>query len=574
MKRFYCLLILLLFCGLAAGCGRQERQPGTLRVAVSKDATTLDPAKAYDTNSIPYVRVLYRGLVDYDDNANIVNEIAKTRTVSPDGLTYRFVLRDDVHFHSGRRVVADDFRYALERVLDPATASDGMALFAMIDGAEEYTKAKEKHNTEREKLRNSTSSALISIVQPVRGIEVKSDDEIIFHLKRADATFLNYLALPFAYAVNREHVEQLKKSGKALSEHPDGNGPFIFEEWVHDAHLRFRRNPHYFRRDLPRSDRLEVQMQIPAALQTMLFEQGRIDTLNLSDVPAPEFIRMTKDPQWKPFTLHAPMMDIRYLCMNTELKPFDNVLVRRAMNHAINTERIASFQAGRAQAAPGILPPGMPAYNPKIFHYAYDPDKARELFKQAGYEKGFPQRITLWCASDTAWIAMAAQSIQQDLKKVGIDIDLKMVTYAELKAKGGQRGGLALSIMGWYQDFTDPSNFLDVLLNGKAITPEASNNRAFYSNPKVNALLDRALVETNRAKRLQMYADAETLIMKDAPWVCLVHTENYAAHQPWVSGFSLHPMWSQRYEYIGTNGGNVGATKAAQQTNGVMPHVG
>lgn len=527
----------LLFClMMVAGCSRAPREPGVLRVVQEADATTLDPARAYDTNCIPYVRVLYRGLVDYDDKANLVNEIAQSHTVSPDGKTYAFRLRPDVTFHSGRRVVAEDFRYSIERVLDPDTASDGLTLYTMIDGAKEWTEDRKLKPAQRK-------------LKHCRGIIVQGDDSITFKLDKADATFLNYLSLPFAYAVARETVE---KYGKSFGDHANGTGPFMLREWVHDGWLILDKNPKYFDRSLPRAGRLEVQFGNASSLQIMRFEQGQLDVLKISDANPPDFLRIAQSPTWKPHMQHAPMMDIRYLSLNNEMKPFDNVLVRRAMNYAINRANIARFLAGRASIAKGALPPGMPAYNPLLQGYAHDPAKAKALIKQAGYEGKFPS-MSLWYSTDAPWYEKAAQSIQADLKNIGVSIQIKGVRYAELKAKAGQRRGLEMGLMGWIQDFPDPSNFLDVLFNGKNATDQASLNRSFYSNPQVNRLMDEALLETDRAKRLQMYQRAEKEILEDAPVVFLHHTERYVVHQPWIEGYRLHPMWSERFEYVKVN---------------------
>jgi ABC-type transport system substrate-binding protein len=281
----------------------------------------------------------------------------------------------------------------------------------------------------------------------------------------------------------------------------------------------------------------------------MRFELGDVDILSLADARAPDFLRLKRDDKWSRQLLHAPMMDVRYVCMNTEKPPFNNVLVRRAMNHAINRARIASILAGRATLAKGVLPPGMPAFNAQLDGYEYDPGKAKELLRQAGHADGF--KVNLWYATTEEWYGRAAQSIQEDLKKVGVTIVPKGVTYSELKTKAGKRGNIELSMMGWLQDFPDPSNFLVPLFSGDSITPTASLNRAFYQNAEVDALLDAAQVELNNAKRMVMYQQAEKLIVQDAPWVFLHHTERYVIRQPWVDGYSLHPMWSARYEYIG-----------------------
>lgn len=530
MRRFAVPFLFALL--LVSGCARAPHQPGVLHLAQESDASTLDPARSYDTTSIQFVRLMYRGLVDYDQKANIYNEVAQSREVSKDGKTYTFILRKGVRFFDGTPVTAKDFRYALERVLDPATASDGLSLYTMIDGAEEWSKDREGPKK----------------LQHVRGIEVDGDDKLVFHLNRADATFLNYLALPFAYAVPQAWVEKLTAQGKSLSENPNGCGPYKLTQWVHDGWLRLDKNPDYFRPELPKAQRIEAQFGISSTLQIMLFEQGSIDILPITDAFPPDFLRLTRDPKWSGDVLHAPMMDVRYLCLNTEIKPFTDVRVRRAMNYAINRDRIVGFLTGRATKARGALPPGMPAFNPNLQQYAYDPDKARALLKEAGYKDDPGNPIPLLYATTEPWYAKAAQSIQADLKNVGMSVSLKAMRYSELKAKAGTRGTTPLSINGWLQDFPDPANFLDVLFNKKSITNTSSVNRAFYSNPEVNALLDAAGVETNRAKRLKMYQGAEKIIVADAPWVFLHHTERYVAHQPWVKNFSLHPMWSATYE--------------------------
>lgn len=547
-------LVAALFLG---GCSSQTNSEKTLRVAVESDASTLDPAYAYDTSSIPFVRLLYRGLVDYDEKAGIVDEVAQSHLVSQDGKTYWFKLRPDARFHHdeatgkspGRRVVADDFRFAIQRILDPATASDGLALsgYHAIDGATAYSDACKELNKKIDAAGGKSKEALIrqKATLRIKGIEVKGDDEIIFRLKKADATFFNYLALPFAYAVPHESVQ---KWGKDFRDHPNGCGPFKLERWVHDATLTLKKNPDYYNPQFPKSDRIHVEIGNSPTLQIMRFERGEVDMLDISAAFPPDFLRLRDSKKWQDNVLHGPMMDIRYMCLNNELPPLDNVLVRRAMNYAINRERIAAFLAGRATIARGALPPGMPGYNNKLFRYDYDPDKAKVLLKQANYQD---KPMTLWYSTREGWYEKAAQSIQQDLKAVGMTITLKGVRYPELKAQAGKRKNLHLSLMGWLQDFPDPSNFLDVLFNTASITPTASQNRAFYSNPKVDKLLNEALTEPNRTERLQMYQEAEKIIVDNAPWVFLHHTERYVVHQPWITGYTIHPMWTERYEFVG-----------------------
>lgn len=545
-SRFSLLTIGVVCSLLLSSCARQPREPGVLRLAAAGDPSTLDPAKAYDTTSMSTTRVLYRGLVDYDDNATMVPAVAKSFTVSPDGKTFTFKLRNDALFHydqngksPGRRVVAEDFRYALERVLAPSTGSDGLSPFQIIDGGKEFSDAREK----------DPKSTL-----PIRGIKVKGDDEISFTLTRPDMTFLNWLALPFASAVPREWIEQLKKDDKEFSENPNGCGPFRMQpgNWIHDSYLKLEKNPYYYDKSLPKAKGIELQIGGGDLLHMMRFEVGDIDIYVMEAASAPDYLRLTRDAKWKNRIIHAPMMDVRYLCLNTEFPPFNDIRVRKAVNMAIDKSRIVATQSGRVVAARGILPPGMPGYNPNLQGYSYNPDAARKLLKEAGYKNDPQKPITLWYAS-TLWYPKAAQTIQEDLRKIGMEINLKSVTFAEAKTKAGQRKAIPMSINGWLQDYPDPSNFLDVMFNSKAITENASLNRAFYSNPEVDRLLNAAAIDLNRPHRLKTYQQIEQKIMNDAPWVPLAHTERYVVAQPWIEGYDLHQMWSSRYEYVSVN---------------------
>ena len=537
MRKFasFSLAITLLTVGVA-GCARAPHQPGVLRMAQEADASTLDPAKAYDTTSIQFVRLIYRGLVEYDQKANLYPEIAQSYNISPDGKTYTFTIRPGVKFTNGAPVTADDFRYALERVLNPDTASDGSSFFADIVGADAYVKS----------LKTETPLA-----HPA-GIEVPDANTLIFRLNKPDATFLNYLALPFAYAVNRDYTAKLEKSGKELSEHPLGCGPFTLAEWVHDGWLTLEKNPNYFRPELPKSERIEAKFGVSSSLQDMLYEQGNLDVLTISDAFPTDFLRLTRTLPWKNQVLSAPMMDIRYMTMNNEVKPFDNAKVRRAVNYGINRARIASFLTGRATLAHGPLPPGMPAYDANLKGYDYDPDKARALLKEANYKDNPSAPMTLYYATSEQWYGKAAQSIMEDLKNIGMTVSIKALRYGDLKAKAGMRGknGAQMALMGWLQDFPDPANFMDPLFASKSISEKSSLNRSFYSNPRVDALLAQGLTLPPGPPRLKLYADAEAIVVKDAPIVFLHHTQRYVVRQPWVEGLQLSPAWTATYEDV------------------------
>ncbi len=541
MRRFIPLSLLLL--PLVSSCGHAPQPAGVIRVAQEGDPSTLDPARSYDTGSISFTRVMYRGLVEYDFDAKIHPEVAQSYSISPDGKTYDFKLRSDVRWWGGTTVEAEDFRYAIERTLNPETASDGSSFFTGIAGADAWIKAINP------KTKIPTGH--------VSGIEVPSSRELVFHLTQPDATFPSRLTLPFAYAVPRNYVEKLRKQygggialSNALSEHPMGDGPFKFVEWVHDSSLRLEKNPDYFRPGFPRANALEAQFGISSTLQTMLFEQGSLDVLPITDVFPADFLRLKNSPKWKGLIADAPMMDIRYMAMNTEVEPFKDKRVREAICYAIDRDRILSFLTGRASKARGAMPEGVQSYDPKLFSYPYDPAKAKQLLKEANFK--YTDTLPLIFSTAEPWYAKAAQSIQQDLAAVGIKVETKGMRYGDLKAIAGRRGpsGGRFVIQGWVQDFPDPSNYLDPLFNGRSITPTASLNRSFYSNPKVNKLLDDALKMPNSPARWAKYQEAQRIIVDDAPVVLLHNTRRYVIRQPRVKGFRLHPAWTATYEFL------------------------
>lgn len=548
---------------LFSGCAREPRAPQTLRLVAPSDVSSLDPAFAFDTGSMPYVRVLYRGLVDYGDGTDFVNALASTRSVSRDGLTYSFELRRDARFHfdlngqsPGRRVVAEDVRYGIERILDPSVASDGFSFYQGIAGATQWGLQRKKWQDELSK--SSTSDARKKQLRAqiashhVPGIAVRGD-EISFRLAQRDSTFTNRLALPFASAMPREWVEKIEGEKLSMKDHPNGCGPFQMATWTHDSFLRLEKNADYYDRALPKCNAVELRFGGDETLSLMRFETGDVDLLpSLEDTPVPDFLRLKRDPKWSRLMLHAPMMDVRYLCMNTEMKPFDDLRVRRAFNYAIDKKHLQALTAERTIVARGVLPPGLPSYNPNLKDYEYSPTKARALLKAAGLEKGF--RVELWYGgASVEWYDRAAQAIKQNLRAVGVEVTLRNVTYAEVKTAAGKRRNLKFSLLGWVQDYPDASNYFEPLLASASRRKSGSSNRSFYSNPRVDAMLQEAATSLDQKKRVALYRAVEKQVVRDAPLVPMLHTERYTIHQPWISGFTLHPMWSMRMEYIGVN---------------------
>ena len=523
-----CLAVLLtaVSCSGDADPRRLHPEEHVLRIAVPSDPRSLDPAIAYDVVTWPLVRTLFHGLIDYDDELNLVPWHARSWSTSDDGRTITFKLRQDIRFSNGRPITSEDFAYSLERILNPATRSPGQGFYRNIVGASAF----QDGSADR-----------------VSGLRTPDLETLEIELVHPDLPFLYCIAMPFAYAVPREEV---KRRGDKFGRYPVGAGPFTLAAWQRGTRMRLEKNPSYYRADEIRLEAIELMVGGNETLHMMMFERGELDIASVTStgIPDADFIRVMKDPVLSKRVAHQPLNAIQYLSMNTELPPFDNVNVRRAVNHAIDRRRIVSLISDRGILARGVLPPGMPGFNEALEGYDYDPEKARELLRAAGYPDGFTTELMITAQSgiDTK----IGQAVQQDLAAVGITVEIRPVTGPTRIEATGRRGTVPFSTFGWYQDYPDPSNFLDVLLNGDRITEVHSTNVAFYDNERVNMLLNEASASTDQVHRLALYQEAERLIVNDAPWVFLYYPQMYLLRQPWLKGLKLNPVWPIRYEMM------------------------
>jgi peptide/nickel transport system substrate-binding protein len=498
----------------------QPRRGGNLHLIEPTDLRSLDPAIAYDSESVPVVRLLFRGLLEYDNGVNLIPGQAKDWSISPDGKTYTFHLRPDIRFANGREVKAQDYVFSFERILDPATSSPGQGFFMDIQGAPEFAAGEATH---------------------VSGLRAPDKQTFIIQLQKPQFTFRYVLAMTFAVAEPRDIV---RRYGKDFQYHLIGSGPYRLAEWRRGIRWRLVRNPYYTGPD-GYVDAVDIMIGGDDTTETMMLERNEVDRVLAS--PA-EAVRFERDPRLRSWLVRAPMVNTDYLFMNTEMKPFNNARVRRAVNYAINKPRLIRLTGGFATIADGIVPPSMPWSDPGLPRYDYDPEKARALLREAGYPNGFT--TTLEYMEDLPILVRLAEGIQQDLQQIGINASLKPVNSAAFNVDAGSRHQVPFGVWGWFQDYPDPSDFLDVLFNGEHITDTDCNNVSFYNNPEVNRLLDQAMSGMNSDERNDLFRRAEDVIMRDAPWVPLDHEVVPLLYNPRVHGTRPHPVWGWRYEWM------------------------
>jgi ABC-type transport system substrate-binding protein len=510
-----------------ATTGGGPEKGGEITVVYKDDLATLDPAIGYDWTNWPAIKLVFDGLLDYDSGTTIQPRIAESLPeVSADGLTYTFKLRQGVKFSNGRELNADDIVYTMTRVLDPKTGSPGAGFFVGIKGAQEFI--------------DGSATA-------VEGIQAVDSSTVQFTLTSPDVTFLNKMALNFAFIVPKEEVE---KAGKNFGHAPVGTGPFILKEWVSGQHLVFERNPNYFFEGRPFLDKVTIEVGVEPDVALLRLEKGEIQLMG-DPPPGADWTRISADPAWTDRIEVEATVNTTYIAINTGMPPFDNVKVRQALNHAIDKQRIVQLLNGRATVANQILPPLMPGYDASYTGYDYNPDKAKSLLAEAGFPNGFETSIE--CISVDPQPKLC-ESFQQDLDKVGIKLTINTLAAPNVIDDAGNgktplvwSGGLA-----WTQDYPDPDDFYSPILGCDSNVP-GGWNWSRYCNETVHDKSKELLSMTDREARMAAYKDLFKALMDDAVWVPVINGQYTVAHSEKLHGqptlthpehlFSYETMW-------------------------------
>ncbi|UDL94017.1 ABC transporter substrate-binding protein [Lichenihabitans sp. PAMC28606] len=489
-------------------------QGGTIIVTYKDDMATLDPAIGYDWQNWSMINGLFSRLVDYKfGTTEIVPSLAESFTISPDGLVYTFKLNPKAKFTNGRKVVAADIKYSIERAVNPKTQGPGGGFYHSIVGADKMTDG---------------SATTIS------GIETPDDATVKFTLAQADATFLNVLALNFSSAVPKEVVEQ---DGADFGKKPVGSGAFLLKEWVSGQRLVFARNMDYFR-ERPNLDGFTVEIGQEPLVAILRLQKGEVDIAG-DGIPPAKYLEMKKSPDAADMIVDRAQFETSYITINTTKKPFDDVRVRQALNMAINKDRIIRIINGRATPASQVLPPLMPGYDEAYKGYPFDIVKAKQLLAEAGLKDGFSTE--LW-AMNTDPNPRIAQAIQQDLAAIGIKAEIKALAQPQVIAAGGNKDQSALTWsggMGWIADFPDASDFYGPILGcGGAVT--GGWNWSWYCDKtfedratKADAMSDPKQRDERSKVWAQIFTDIQT---QAAPWVPVFNERRVVAKSKRMGG--------------------------------------
>lgn len=522
MKRISLLLVLLLASLMLfslTSCGKSgDKAGGVLVFGRSGDASGLDPARETDGESFYIADNVYDNLVSFiNGTTDIEPGLAEKWDVSANGLEFTFYLRKGVKFHDGTDFNADAVVYSLARQ------------FKKDHPAYKYGPWK-----------YWSAMGMDDIIKDV----VKVDDyKVKILLKKKEAPFLANLAMQFAAIVSPTAAEKEKENFKSTA---CGTGPFKFVQWIKDDSIILERNDNYWGRKAY-LDRLILKVIPEPTARYLALKKGEVDII---DFPSPEDIENIKaDPKLK--IVEQPGLNVGYMAMNQSKKPFDNKLVRQAVNHAINKADILKAVYGNLGVpAKNPLPPTMWSYNDAIQEYKYDPKLAKELLKKAGLENGF--ETTLWAMPVSRPYnpnaKKVAEIMQSQLKEVGIKANIvsyEWGTYLD-KLDNLQHD---MCLIGWTGDNGDPDNFLYVLLSIQS-TNKPAQNYAFWKNEKFNSLITQAKETVDKDKRTKLYKEAQVIFHEEAPWVPIAHSVVVEPMKKSVMDFKLSPMSKREFRDV------------------------
>jgi peptide/nickel transport system substrate-binding protein/oligopeptide transport system substrate-binding protein len=491
---------------------KETEQPirgGTYWKPLEFNPKTLDPALSIDIHSVTLIQQVFDGLVQFDKDLNVIPAIAKSWKISADGLTYTFYLREDVKFHNGRVVTADDLIYSFTRLINPNTKSPGSQFLSRILGFKEFQEGKLDH---------------------VKGLYSK--DKYIFEIKLTEpyVPFISLLGMNKFKVVPREEVE---KKGNDFGKSPVGTGPFKFVSMKEGEEIVLEANPDYFE-GRPYLDRIIFKI-FHGAPRERIFKEFLEGRLEESFIPPEEIENVIKEKKY--LFLQKPILSLRFYGLNPAYKPLENKAFRKALNFAINKAYIVSeIHKNQFHLARGILPPGMPGYDPQRDPYPHNENLARKYLKESPYGKEKPL-IELWSASRSEAAQKELNEIKSQLNKVGIQVHIHFETNWPNFESMLRNRQAPMFIYAWYADFPDPDNFLGTLFYSKS-----KYNYARYYHPEVDRLLEKARSERDYLKRIEMYRKIESIVLEDAPIIPMVHHLFQMVYQPNVRGVEVNAL--------------------------------
>jgi peptide/nickel transport system substrate-binding protein len=483
---------------VASACLRRPTpNPNVLVVGITSGPNNLDPRFGLDDVSQKLHQLIFDSLLVFDDRMQLAPGLAE-RFENPTPTTYIARLRRGVHFHDGHELTAADVVFTFRSLIDPALGSlrqGGYRELAAVDAIDRYT--------------------------------------VVFTLKTP------YTSFP----INLNAIQIVPEGASAdLRDHPVGTGPYRYVSYAVDDHLELTKFDGYWQ-GAPKNDGLILKVVPDEVMRALEVRKGTMDIV-VNDVSPDILYQLNRDPAIQ--TRTGAGVDCQYLGINFHDPALRDLRVRQAVAFGINRPAIVEhLRRGLAAPAVGLLPPNSWAFEPDVPTYDYDPAKSRALLDAAGYPDpdgdGPSPRLRLSLkVSNVEFNRLQSAVIQEDLRKVGIAIDVRSYEFATLFADVVS-GNFQLYTLQWTGGaLADPDILRRVFHTAQV--PPAGFNRGHYSNPVLDDLLDRATSSQDDQERRRLYSRAQQVIAADLPYINIWYKTNFAIAQRNLSGIRLNPF--------------------------------
>lgn len=506
----FAVFILILAMVFASACAKNSNSSSTgkssangkstLNIAIAADPGSLDPAVSMDNSTWKISYPAYERLVEFNGASTEVKPgLAKSWSVSKDGKTWTFLLNSGHRFSDGTSVDASAVKYSFDRLLKIAKGPS--AVYGMISN-----------------------------------ITTQGADKVIFTLKQSFPPFLSTLAADYGSIVN-PHVAKKAVSGDMgqgyLATHTMGSGPYQLISWKKGQYLQLGLNK--YANVKPKLQTVTFKIVSDSSAQKLQLQNGAVDIAESIPTEQLKDVQSIKDAT----LLQKPSLLVDYVYINTGRgnAALKNVKVRQALNEAIDKRSlINAVQQGYATQLNGPIPKGLWGYDASIKGYPYNVSQAKALLSRAGIKN---LQLTLLYSDNDPWWATEALTIQSDLQQIGVNVRLNKVAYATSRNMI-DKGQFDLVLGVWSPDFADPFAFMNYWYDSNNFG--LAGNRAFYNNPKVDALLRQAAVSNSHTERTQLYNQTQKIVVNDAPYILLYQKDFLLPMNKEVKGFVFNPM--------------------------------
>ena len=493
-----------------SGPAAAQTPPNVLVVGQIAEPASLDPHVATAAYDFRIAVNIYDGLVrNKPGTLEIEPALATEWTISEDGLTYTFTLREGVKFHDGSDFNAEAVKFNFDRMLDETHPFYETGPFPL--------------------------SFQFSSIEEVRVIDPLT---VEFTLSEPFAPFMSNLASPTGLIVSPAAVAQF---GKDYGRNPSGTGPFRFEEWESNARVVVSRNADYWD-GAPPLEAVVFRPITDANTRVAEMLSGGIDVL--LETPPDNVATFSQDAN---FTVHETTgPHVWYVMLNMKDGPFTDQRVRQAVNYAVNKESLVeNVLQGTASVSAGPIPSAFNwAYNEEVQPYPYDPERARQLLAEAGAEGAEVTFLVTEGGSGMLDPVPMGTAIQADLAAVGLNVNIETYEWNTFLAEvnPGLEGKADMAEMAWMT--TDPDTLPYLTLRTAAWPDQGGFNSSYYSNEEVDRLLDQARTSTDQAERAELYRQVQAIVHEDAPWLFVANWQQNAVTAASVGNFSLQPDFS------------------------------